>query len=133
VHSDVSGNFTYTNQPNTEENVAQGNARRGVMRADLTNTTQLRVVATIITGSASVNSPRLYPQYSLDGVSWVTIGTGAIAGDNAIDVSSIGTCKATIWHTIPTPARTDVFLRVAAHGGDGAADPAFGNISIQIR
>jgi len=37
------------------------------------------------------------------------------------------------WGTIATAAKGDVSLRLVSYGGDGAADPTFGNVSIQFR
>lgn len=127
-HADGGANCTLTNQANSEQYL--GNSARNEIQFDGTNFTQVRLVAYVVTQSASVNSPRLYPQYFSG--SWTTIGAGTVASGQATTLASTG-IKATSWIDLPAGAKADVRFRVAMHGGDGAADPALGNISLQFK
>jgi hypothetical protein len=99
---------------------------------DASNFTQVRVAAVVVTASASANSPRLYPQY-FNGSAWVTIGAGTVASGDAVSMATSTGAKKSNWIDLPVGAQADVAFRVAAHGGDGAADPALGNTSLQFR
>lgn len=129
-HSNASGNATLTNQANAEQFLA--NASRNELFYDASNYTEVRIAATLVTASASVNSPRLYPQY-WNGTAWTTIGGGTIASGDAITMAAPIGAKITNWIALPAGANADVRFRIAQNGGDGAADPAFGTISLQFR
>lgn len=128
-HADGGANCTLTNQANAEQYL--GNSARNETQFDGTNFTQARLVAYVVTQSASVNSPRLYPQY-WNGSAWTTIGAGTLASGEATTLASTGV-KVTSWINLPAGAKADVRFRVAMHGGDGAADPALGNVSLQFK
>lgn len=125
VHSDAGANLVLTDQPNSEQPLS--NSQRSAVRINSYTFTQARLTCIVMGSSASVNSPRLYFQYSTDGVNWTGDGT---AGN--ISLSSTG-AKETTWINLPAEAIGDVYVRVAMNGGNGAADPALGNITIQLR
>lgn len=127
-HSDAGANLTLTNQANAEQGL--GNSNRNEAYFDATNFTQARVVARVVTASAAANSPRLYPQYSTNGTSFTTIGTGT--GTNTIPLTPVG-AKKSDWITLPVGAKADVIWRIAMNGGDGAADPALGFVALQFK
>jgi len=123
INAEASTNLTLTNQANAEQYL--GNSTRNQVRVNLAAYLQARLTCIVLTASASVNTPRLYIQYSTDGVNWLgTVPT--------ISMSTTGT-KETAWFDLPAGALTNVWVRVAQHGGDGAADPALGLVSIQLR
>lgn len=128
------GAQTLTNQANTEQDfasVTQGTNLR--FQVDATNYATVRLVAQVQTLSGSANSPRLFPQYSIDGGSnWITIGAGTVASGDALVLTSTG-FKATNWITLPAGAKADVLFRAAQNGGDGTADPAISSISLQFK
>jgi len=74
-------------------------------------------------------------QYSTDG------GTNWWGLDNGVADSlstSTNSCDAvghfvSGWTDLDATAQADVWLRLAGEGGDGAADPRFGNIEVQFR
>lgn len=123
-HSDGGANLTLTNQPNSEQGL--GNSNRNEALLDAAGFTEVRVVARVVTASASANSPRLYPQFSLDGGSFTTIGAGSAS------LSAVGVA-ASAWLALPAEAKADAIFRIAQNGGDGTKDPALGNVSLQFR
>lgn len=129
-HSDAGANATLTNQANAEQYL--GNSARNEAYFDATNFTDVRLCATIVTASASINSPRLYPQY-WNGSAWTTIGTGLVADNDAISLATPTGSKRTDWLALPVGAKADARFRVAMHGGDAAADPALGLVCLQFR
>jgi hypothetical protein len=129
-HADAGANLTLTNQTNAE--LQLGGSTRNEMRFDASFYSQVRIAGRLETLSASVNNPRLYPQY-FNGSTWVTVGAGTIASGEAFSMLTPAGSKFTNWITIPAAAQTDVLWRIAQNGGDGAADPALGNLSLQFR
>lgn len=127
-HADATANLTLTNQTNSENYLAGSN--RNECFFDATNFTQVRISTVVVTASASLNNPRLYPQY-WNGLSWVTIGTGLLT--NMVSLAIPTGPKVSAWITLPAAAKGDVRFRIANNGGDGAADPALGNTSLQFR
>lgn len=122
VHGDASANLVLTNHPNSEQ--ALSNSNRSAVRVNTTAFSEARLTCVVMASSASVNNPRIYFQYSSDGVNW--------NGSTEISLSSTG-AKETAWVTLPGGAIGDVFVRVAQNGGDGVADPALGTVTIQLR
>lgn len=95
------------------------------------NYSKIRLTAYVATASASANNPRLYPQYSTDGATWTTIGTGLTT--EAILMATTG-YKMTDWLTIPAGALgTDVYFRIAMVGGDAVADPVVRGVTYQFK
>lgn len=124
IHSDAGANLPLTDHPNSEQPLA--NSQRSAVRVNTNGYTEVRLTAIVIQNSASVNSPRIYFQYSTDGSNWT--------GDGSTNISlSTNGAKETAWITIPAGAVGDVYLRVAMNGGNGAADPSIGTVTIQLR
>lgn len=123
INGEASTNLTLTNQANAEQYL--GNSIRNQVKVNLAGYLQARLTCIVMTQSASVNSPRLYIQYSTDGTTW-------LGSSPTISMSTTGT-KETAWFDLPAGALGNVWVRVAQHGGDGAADPALGLVSIQLR
>lgn len=88
-------------------------------KIDLSPFIEVCLGQTIVTTSASANSPRAYLEYSLDESAWaaLTVQTVSLAVSGA---------KRTAWETIPTAAKKEVFIRLVTNGGDGVADPVLG-------
>jgi hypothetical protein len=130
-HANTSGNSALTNQANTEQFIV--NNSRNICQCDLTDFTQYRLCARVVTGSASANSPRLYAQYHTSFTTTVAtysdLGSG---GEVALSLTTAGAIK-TAWTTIAAGALADVFLTVMQHGGDATADPAIAHVQIQFR
>lgn len=120
----------------TNKNVAlqeflNTNQRR--LTIDLTNATQFRIIANVTTQGASASVTGI--QYSTDnGTTWRGLDNGTANTNSTVTLSDLGTgSKVTAWTNLAASAKADVLLRIAGSGGDGAADPAFSNISIQIK
>lgn len=113
---------TYTNAPNSE---FWGAALTHPIMFDASAYQFVRISVYVRIASTSVNSPRLYPQYSTDnGSSWITIGAGTIASGDAISLEPPGSInKITNWIALPAGAKADVIFRIAQNGGDGINDP----------
>jgi hypothetical protein len=96
-------------------------------KVDLSDATEARLVVPV--GIAGTGAAKLYAQYSTDLASWNYLdgGTGPSA--------SIGTTgvKVSSWFNLPSGAKSDVYLRLVADGGDGNVDLGFGVIEIQVR
>jgi hypothetical protein len=128
-HADAGVNITLTNQAAGELSLASSN--RNEVWFDGTGFTEARIVGRVVTPSASAASPRLRAQYSLTGTGgWTTLGSDS--GNDVIGLGSAG-AKRTDWLALPAEARADVVWRIAQIGGDGAADPAIGNLTLQFR
>jgi hypothetical protein len=127
-HADATANLTLTNQVATEQGL--GNSNRNESYFDATSFTQVRVVTRVVTLSAAANA-RLIPQYSTNGTSWTTIGSGT--GTQSASLATPAGNKKSDWITLPAGAKGDVMFRIAQIGGDGAADPAVGTTSLQFK
>lgn len=128
IHTSAGGTITLTNQPNSEQFF--NNTGITGRKFDATGYSYIKVKCQISTGSASVNDPRLYPQYSTDNSTFVTIGTGT--STNRISLTNTGHYE-TDWIALPSGAKADVYFRVAQNGGDGAADPVIGYLTIYLK
>jgi hypothetical protein len=103
--------------------------------ADLTNFTQARVA--VCMDAAGAAGSQIAIQYSTDGgSSWKYLddtADGAIG--SATPKVSIAASGAAVsaWMTLAAAARADVRLRVVGDTGDGAADPSFFFIELEVR
>lgn len=120
----------------TNKNVAlqeflNTNQRR--LTVDLTNATQFRIIANVTTQGVSGSVTGI--QYSTDGgTTFRGLDNGTANTNSTVTLSDLGTgSKVTAWTNLAAGAKADVLLRITGSGGDGAADPAFSNISIQIK
>lgn len=129
-HSNGGQNLTLTNQANGEQYL--GNSGRNEIYFDASAFTQVRIVGVLLVVSASVNTPRLYPQYNL-GSAWVTVGDGGIVSGNALSLATPANVKRGTWIDVPLAAKVDARWRIAQNGGDGVADPALGMVALQFR
>lgn len=129
-HADGSANITMTNQANSEQFL--GNSNRNIKKVDLTGYTQVRLLARVVTGSASANTPRIYAQY------WTSFTTTAATfvdiGEAAVNCSlaTAGLIDSG-WVDLVVGAKADVFVTVLQNGGDAAADPAVGHVVLQFK
>lgn len=125
INANGVANLELTNHPNSEQPLA--NSQRSAVAVQTHGYTEARLTAIVMVGSASVNSPRIYLQYSTDGVNW----TGDGSGGN-ISLTTTG-AKETAWIVLPEGAIGNIYVRVAQNGGNGTLDPALGNVTIQLR
>lgn len=87
-------------------------------KADLLGMTRFRLHAFVTVVGFAGSTLKL--QYSLDGVTWTDANAGGV-GIDALDLRTSAVLE------LAAAARTDVQLRLVGIGGDGLADPAFGN------
>lgn len=122
-------NYTWTDMPLAETFLA--GSSRNLVKVDLTGMKEIRIGARVSTqGSASAI---LYVKYALtDVVSVASFSSIATSGNASVSIAATGTPTGA-WTPIATAAKTDVWLCVAGSGGDGSADPVFGNIFIEAR
>lgn len=131
IHADATANVTLTNQASAEQFLANNN--RNIWRLDLSGATDVRLVARVVTGSASANTPRLRVRYATTFTttvaSYADIGTSEVACSLALtNLIDSG------WVALAAGAKIDpCYVAVTQLGGDGVADPALGNIQLWIR
>lgn len=128
VHRNATANVTLSNQPAALRWL--GNNNRNIIRQDLSNVSEVRFYGRIVTGSASVNNPRIFVGYSS---SFTTVAASytAISGLE-LSLTTAGYADSG-WLALPVGAQADVFLGFFQEGGDGVADPAVAQLGIQCR
>jgi hypothetical protein len=95
---------------------------------DLTYVEQVRLTARVMTPGAT--GAKLRIQYSTDsGVTWNYLD--GVSGPS-ITIDAIGVI-ASSWVTLASGAKADVWLRLVGLDGDGAADPAWGLMTLQMK
>lgn len=116
--------FTWTDMPQADTQLNGSTSSR--VPYDATHYRSFRWTLKVQGASASANTPKCYVKYSVDDSTFTTIdGTD-------ISLASNVTVR-TAWITLPTAAQADVYWRIFCSGGDGAADPAFGTLTLQFR
>lgn len=133
IHTDAGTGLTITNMTSAAA-VLPLNSSFHYTVVNTAKLRRMRLCARVSTVSASANNPRLYIQYTINGGgAWVTLGAGTIASGDAISLFTGATAvQATNWITIPSEAKGESFLwRITTEGGDGAADPVVGNVTIE--
>jgi hypothetical protein len=120
---------TWSNMPSALTEYKGVTRHRTVV--DFTHATAVRMVTRVnVAGASGAN---LYCQYSIDsGTTWLYMdGTATPTGGCLL------TSAATVagsWINLPSGAKTDpVWLRIVGLAGDGAADPQFGTIQVQVK
>jgi hypothetical protein len=119
------GNPAWTNQPAGLTELFGTTVGR--VKADLTAAAQVRVQASVATAGTAAAALRV--QYSTDQSSWVYLDGSA---GPSVGVGTTG-LKVSSWVAPTAGAKADVFLRVVGISGDGAADPAFAHVLLQVR
>lgn len=129
-HSAADSNVTLTNQAAAAQFL--GNSDRNITKADLTNFSQVRLLARVVTGSASANTPRIYARY----LTTYSTTVGDYLAMGATEVECSLTTAGLIdsgWIDLVPGAQADVFLTVIQIGGDAAADPALGHVALDFK
>jgi hypothetical protein len=130
VHANAAGNITMTNQANAEQFL--GNSNRNITKVDLTDYTEVRLVARVVTGSASVNNPRIYAEYHTSFTTTVATYSGIGTSAVSCSLTTAGLVDSG-WVALATGAKADVFVTVLQNGGDAGADPALGPVALHFR
>lgn len=119
------GNASWTNQPAGLTELFGTTAGR--VKVDLTAAAQVRVLSDVAQIGAATAAVRV--QYSTDQAAWNYLDG---ATGPAVSINTTG-LKVSSWIALAAGAKTDAFLRVVGINGDGTADPAFGNIILQVK
>jgi hypothetical protein len=87
----------------------------------------------VVTGSVSASSPRVRLLYKAGAYS-ATVGQYSAVGASevALSVTSTGEVDSG-WVNLAAGAIADVFVALTELGGDGAADPALGNVQVYFQ
>lgn len=130
-HANATGNITLTNQVSGDQFL--GNSNRNIQLADLAAYTQVRITARVVTGSVSVNNPRVVIRYANSFTttvgSYVNIGTSEVSAS----MSSTGTATSG-WIALAAGAIGDnKHITIIQTGGDGGADPALGPVVVEFK
>ncbi len=106
-----------------------GNTSRRI-RVDLSNVTEARLHANVVTGSGGTN-PQLSVQYSTDGITWnYLVG----ANQPTINVGTSNTLSSSAWGTINAGARGDIYLRVVGiRSTTGGSNLIVNKVQIEVR
>ena len=120
---------TLTDQAEAEQFLANSSA--ALQKLDLTEYSQVRLIARVTTASASVNTPQVDFAFKAGAFSTTPGDYTEVAGVEA-SLAAVG-LVASAWVDLPAAARADVFLAVLQRGGDGVADPAVGRVEVQFR
>lgn len=115
----------WANQPSTLDEFLSRAIHR--VKKDLSLVTQARLEVMVSALGASTATIAL--QYSTDQSTWNYLdgGTGPSVAING------GGLKVSSWVNVTGGAKADVFLRLVGNGGDGAADPSFGNCHVELK
>lgn len=131
-HSNAAGNVTLTSQASAEQFLS--NSNRNVVKVDLTNKSQCRLMVRVITGSASANDPRIRLRYKTTSYS-DTIGDYSEIGETEVSCSMAtnNTLIDSGWIDIVEGAKADVYVCVSQIGGDASASPVIASIHAQFK
>lgn len=101
-------------------------------KIDLTHYTEARVVC-VMGGVAAPAGGKCIAKFKTtlgaNDAAYAALGTSAI---EAL-MDTINTAVASAWVPLAATAKADVFVAISTSGGDGAVDPAVGNIEVQFR
>jgi hypothetical protein len=126
----VANTVTLTSQAASEQELANLVGYSQILVSTANRYNRIRLAARVTTLSASVNTPRLYPQYSLDGTTYTTIGTGS--GTNVLSLAATA-FVVTDWITLPGAAQAAaVYFRIAQNGGNASASPVVRGVCYQF-
>lgn len=106
---------------------------KGVTKVDLTGFTQVRLLVNK-QGTAGAAASKLILRYKAAPftqavANYSDIGTSEVS----VAVNVTNTFLETAWIDLVAGAKADVFLALLGSGGDGALDPAFGQITVEFK
>lgn len=133
IYAPVGTMLSISNQVNAESFFPDGIATiRSMFRHNASRHSEIRVTVSVGVASASPNSPRVWPKYSIDnGATWINIGSTALPQAASLAVGNI--MAVSDWIPLPAGARVDALFRCAMTGGDSVADPSIWRASLQFR
>ena len=119
------GNPSWANQPAALTELF--GTTTGRLKADLTASTQVRLLSNIDVAGAATAAFRV--QYSTDQASWNYLDGSA---GPSVGINTTG-LKVSGWVSLAAGAKADVFLRAVGINGDSTADPGFNSIILQVK
>ncbi|HRH68809.1 MAG TPA: hypothetical protein PLB89_04810 [Flavobacteriales bacterium] len=127
----ISGGGTLTNQPSALGLFPTTNGT-ACTKMDLTDFSEIMMVAQVCVGSASPNTPKVILRYYT--ASSATPGDFLDIGTSEVSCSMVtANTIATSWIPLAAGAKAPVFIRVLMSGGDATADPVVGNVIFYLR
>lgn len=131
-HADASANFALTNSP-LAERFALNQPTRVIKFMPLAGFTQVRLVGVLAVQGYTSGTPKCRVVYKTGAYS-STLGNYADIGVSEVSVSLIGTgAKDTGWINLAEAAKADIWIGITELGGDGVADPAWGNLHLLFK
>ena len=130
-HSAADSQLALTNQVQAANFLSASN--RNITLLDLAGYTECRVVARVVTGSASVNTPQVRVVYSTTFTT--TVGSFSDIGTSPVvaSMTTAGVARSA-WVPLATNAAADaVYVSVLQEGGDTVADPVIGMLTVEFR
>jgi hypothetical protein len=103
-----------------------------ITKADLTNFTQCRLLVNK-QGTSGAAASKLILRYRTAFNQVVANYSDIGASEVSVAVNVNNTFLATNWINLAAGAKADVFIAVLGSGGDGALDPAFGQIAAEFK
>ena len=127
ITAPASAALAWANMPALETELYSRTIYR--IKADLINASQMRLMVNIQVAGAEI--AKLRAQYGLTYTGQFFSLDGATGP--SVDINVGTTLLVSDWVNIVDAAKTDVFLRVVGINGDGATDPSFGHIMLQVK
>ena len=124
-------NITLTNQTDAVQFLSASN--RNVTLVDLSSFTQARLIARVMTASASANDPHLSLDYALTFSTSVSAYSGVGTSLISAPLDTVGVFASSWINLAPAAIADNVYLSCMMSGGDSAADPACGNIHAEFK
>jgi hypothetical protein len=131
IHADGNSNCSQANAPNS---LIYFENNRTATKTDLANYSEVRLILRVVSISASSNSPRCIALYKTGSYS-STIGNYSAIGTSEVSVALSGYgVISSAWIALAAGAKADdIQIAIGVDGGDGVADPAIGNLSLEFR
>ncbi len=123
---------TYTNLPASVGFLGGTTGHQFVVKADLTNFTQVRLIVNkqgVAGATGSKLVLRYHTSFSTTASTYSDIGTSAVE----VAVDTTNAVLDTGWINLAAGAKADVMIALLGYGGDGVVDPTFGAISAQFK
>jgi hypothetical protein len=125
-----SSTLTWTNMPAVKTEVFNTAGLRQLV--NLTGYTQARFWSSKVYTAGATGS-RIYVEYSTDQVTWAAIDGSSDGSLSSLSITvESPPARSTSPFVITPAARAVVYLRIVGVGGDGVADPQWGNVGLEV-
>lgn len=120
----------WTNMPAVKTEIFATSGLRQLM--NLTGYTQARFWSSKVYTAGATGS-KLYVEYSTDQVTWAALDGTADGSQSSLSITVENPpARSTAPFVIAPAARALVYLRIVGVGGDGVADPEWGNVGLEV-